>query len=109
MPARLGRRRNEQEERDLLVRQGALTALAKHPSWPTLEEVMNERIRVYEKEIVSKVFYGAGLDPERQAFIRGFVKGMAYTLAVPTGAEASLEKYLRQEGKTREEIQSGRS
>jgi len=107
IPRRRGR--SEQEQRDLLVTQGALTALANHPSWSTLEGVLDQRIKVYEKEITAAIFHGNGISLERQQFIRGFVKGMRYVLAVPTGAEVSLERYLRETGLTREELQSGRS
>lgn len=93
-----GRRLSEQERRNLTVRQGELSALASHPSWPVLEEEIARRVEVFERELVAKIFAGAGVDAERQAFLRGFVKGMRYVLAVPAGAEARLEDFLsRQE------------
>ena len=103
MPRR--RRLSEQEERDLSVRQGELTALAQHPSWPVLEAELEKRMRGFEKEISTFVLGNPhGLSLERQHFIRGFVKGMRYVLEVPAGAEASLERYLREQ---REEVGSG--
>src|SRR5215813_4158063 len=99
------RRRSEAEVRELVVRQGELTALAQHPSWPVLEAELEKRMRVFEKEITTFVFGNPhGLSLERQHFLRGFVKGMRYVLDIPTGAEASLERYLREQN---EEVTSG--
>lgn len=91
------RQLNEAERRALTIRQGELTALAQHPSWPVLEAVLDERRQVFERELLVKMLGGDGVPLERQAFIRGFVKGMAYVLAIPTGAEARLNEVLREE------------
>lgn len=91
------RQLSESERRDLLVRQGELTALAQHPSWPVLEAVLTDRREIFERELLVKLIGGDGIPLERQAFIRGFVKGMSYVLAIPTGAEARLAEVLREE------------
>ena len=96
------RRLSDAERRKLVIVEGELSALAQHPSWPTLEAAVQQRIDKFEKEIAVKVFGGSTIDVERQHFIRGFVKGIQYVLAVPTGAEASLEAYL----KSQEEVAS---
>ena len=91
------RRLSEQERRNLTVRQGELSALAQHPSWPVLEVEIERRREAFERELVAKIFAGQSVDLERQAFLRGFVKGMRYVLAVPAGAEARLDEYLRRQ------------
>jgi hypothetical protein len=91
------RRLSEEERRALTIRQGELTALAQHPSWPVLEAVLDERREVFERELLVKMLGGDGVPLERQAFIRGFVKGMAYVLAIPAGAEARLAEVLGDE------------
>jgi hypothetical protein len=91
------RRLTEQERRNLTVRQGELSALAQHPSWPILEVEIERRREAFERELVAKIFAGSSVDLERQAFLRGFVKGMRYVLAVPGGAEARLDEYLRRQ------------
>lgn len=96
------RRLTDAERRRLTIVEGELTALAQHPSWPTLEQAAQQRIEKFQREIAVKIFGGSSLDVERQAFIRGFVKGIQYTLSIPTGAEASLEAYL----KSQEEVAS---
>ena len=95
MPPR--RRLTEEERRALTLRQGELTALAHPPSWPVLEAVLDERREVFERELLVKMLGGEGIPLERQAFIRGFVKGMVYVLAIPTGAEARLSEVIREE------------
>jgi hypothetical protein len=103
MPRR--RRLTEEQQRELTLRQGELTALAQHPSWPVLEAEIEKRVRTFEREITAFVMGNPfGLPLERQHFIRGFIKGMRYVLAVPAGAEESLNKYLREH---REEVVSG--
>lgn len=91
------RRLTEQERRNLTVRQGELSALAQHPSWPVLEAEVGRRREVFERELVARIFGGQSVDQERQSFLRGFVKGMQYVLAVPAGAEARLDEYLRRQ------------
>lgn len=91
------KRPSPEVSRELLLRQGELTALAQHPSWPVLEAVLDERRAKFEREVLVFMLGGQGMSLERQAFIRGFVKGMAYTLAVPAGAESRLEEVLREE------------
>jgi hypothetical protein len=87
----------EQQRRDLIVRQGELTALAQHPSWPVLEAVLGERRERFEREVLAVALGGRGMPLERQAFIRGFFKGMTYVLSIPTNAEARLEDIVREE------------
>ena len=88
---------SEQERRDLIVRQGELTALAQHPSWPVLAAVLDTRRETFEREVMAAMLGGEGMSLERQAFIRGFFKGMAYVLAVPSNAETRLAAILEEE------------
>lgn len=90
------KRATEQERRDLIVRQGELTALSQHTGWPVLAAVVDDRVESYRREAANALMT-TGMTAERQAFIRGFLKGMDYVLAVPGGAEASLEQYLRRQ------------
>jgi hypothetical protein len=89
---------NEQERRDLIVRQGELSSLAKHTAWPVLKAVVEGREESFRRE-ASAALISTGMDQERQAFIRGFLKGMQYVLAVPDGAEPQLEALLRRQEK----------
>lgn len=91
------KRRTEEEQRALVVRQGELTALAQHPSWPVLEAVIEAKREEFMREIAVAIFAGLALPPERQAFIRGFLKGAQYVLVVPTNAQAALERELREQ------------
>lgn len=91
------RRLSEQEQRDLIVRQGELSALAQHPAWPVLEAVLDTRRAAFERELMVTMLGGSGMSLERQAFIRGFFKGMGYVLAIPTNAEQRLVEVLKEE------------
>jgi hypothetical protein len=87
----------EQERRDLIVRQGELAALEKHPAWPVLEAVLDVRRDKFEREVMAAMLGGKGMSLERQAFIRGFFKGMGYVLSIPSNAETRLEQILSEE------------
>jgi hypothetical protein len=88
---------SEQERRDLIVRQGELSALYQHPAWPVLEAVLAERRERFEHELLVTMFGGQGVTLERQAFIRGFFKGMAYVAQIPANAETRLAAILEEE------------
>ena len=88
---------SEQERRDLIVRQGELLALYQHPAWPVLEAVLDTRRQAFEREVLTVMLGGEGMSLERQAFIRGFFKGMAYVLSIPSNAETRLATILDEE------------
>lgn len=90
-------RGTEQERRDLIVRQGELLALFRHPAWPVLEAVLDVRRDKLERELIVMALGGEGMSLERQAFIRGFFKGMGYVLSVPSNAETALAAILEEE------------
>jgi hypothetical protein len=97
--ARPRRRVSPETERVLLARQAALTALTQHPSWEELvEEVGRKRTRI-EKIVLAKTLSGAQpVDPIEMSFLRGFVAGMEWFARVPAQAEASLERFLKEQG-----------
>jgi hypothetical protein len=95
---------NEEQQRRLITRGGALAALAQHPSWPD----MQEEVKLKEEKLRSLVLTMA-LSPnkpidQRQAdFVRGFIAGINWFVAVPDGAASRLETYLREHGIAAEE------
>jgi hypothetical protein len=92
-------RRTEQEIRDLIVRQGELTALADHPSWPVLEAVVAEEKKRTEKTLLAVTLYKEGTINEADIHAaRGYLRGLEYVLAVPRGAKTKLERELREGG-----------
>lgn len=97
MPRR--RRLSDDERRKLTLRQGDLTTLYQHPSWPTLEAEVDRK----EKLIINTLTALAlgtrtGITVEQQAYMRGFIHGMRWFVAVPASAERSLERFLREQG-----------
>lgn len=88
---------SEQERRNLIVRQGELNALYQHPAWPVLEAVLGDRREKFERELLVTLIGGDGVSLERQAFIRGFFKGMGYVLSIPANAETRLAAILEEE------------
>ena len=77
----------------------APTALTKHTAWPVLEAEVENKIERLEKLALAKTIGNPGAIPvEELHYLRGFVHGLRYILAVPTGAENRLEQYLRQQG-----------
>ena len=92
----------------LAQRQAEFTALSKHPSWPEFEAEVGRKITRLEKVILSRVLSSTTEFTQREIdYMRGFVNGMKWLVAVPAGAEQRLENYLReQERKARYERRS---
>jgi len=89
---------SEQERRDLMARQAALTALTKHPSWHDFLATVDEKIERVEKAMLSKTLYLRGpLEVEEVYYWRGFIHGLRYLVAAPEGAEARLEHFLHEQ------------
>ena len=96
------RRRLSNEARERLARtQASLSALSKHPSWPDFEAEVERKSQRIEQHVLA-VTLGAGVRaPVNEIDIyywRGFIQGMRYLAAVPSGAETRLEDYLRRQG-----------
>jgi hypothetical protein len=95
---RARKRLNEQERRDLMTRQASLTALTKHPSWPDFENEVGMKVERIERAIVSRVLLSRDpIDEQEILYWRGFVHGLRWLVAAPTGAEARLEHFLREQ------------
>lgn len=88
---------NEQQRRDLMTRQASLTALTKHPSWPVFENEVAMKVERIEKAVVSNTLLSRNpIDAEHILYWRGFIHGLRWLVAAPTGAEARLESFLRE-------------
>jgi hypothetical protein len=102
------RRLNDETQRELLARQGALTSLTKHPAWPDLQaEVMRKRQRI-EKLVLAKTIAakpGTINEPEI-TWLSGFIAGMEWFSQVPEQAEASLERFLKAQGVALEGVET---
>jgi hypothetical protein len=88
---------SEAERRNLTVRQGELSALAQHPSWPVLQNEVNAKQARIERVLVAKALSKDGLDPDDGAYLRGFIHGMRWFAAVPEQAEGALEAFLKRQ------------
>jgi hypothetical protein len=97
MPPRRSFQGSENERRNLIVRKGELAALYQHPAWPVLVAVLDERREKLERELLAMALGGNGMSLERQAFIRGFFKGVGYVLSIPSNAETRLAEILSEE------------
>lgn len=84
-----------------MARQAALTALTQHPSWGELvEEVGRKRTRI-EKLVLAKTLGNKPpADPHDLSYLKGFVHGMDWFAKVPSSAEGTLERFLREQGVT---------
>lgn len=93
------RRRSSEEQRELLVRDGDLTALAQHPGWAVLEAQAQEKREEVERRVLTIVLAGRGeIDTAELQFQRGFLSGLGWLLTVQAGAERRLETTLKRRG-----------
>lgn len=96
---------SEEQRRQAVLRQGDLTALTQHPSWPALEAVLEEKRASLQKVVLAEVL--GGMKPVNQTKVlywRGFLAGMGYMVSVCNGAEARLEEVLRDGVRTEEAV-----
>jgi len=107
MRSRARPRMSEQQQRDLMTTQASLTALTKHPSWPTLAAEIAKKEERLKQRVLALTLGSGNYTVEDIAFIRGFVAGMNYLVTVPENAEARLEDLLRKQG-IEQEVESGR-
>ena len=97
--ARPRRKLDPETQRVLISRQAALTALTQHPSWPELEAEVGRKRQRIEKLVLAKALGSKeAVDPVEIAYLRGFVHGMDWFARVPPSAEATLERFLRDQG-----------
>jgi hypothetical protein len=97
------RRLSEDDQRILRQRQANLTALSKHASWPELEAEVERQIVKIERQTVIALGlrlgrYGKEVNQREIDYLRGFISGIKWLIAVPTAAENSLEQYLQRQG-----------
>lgn len=89
---------SELEQRQLVTRGGALSALSQHPSWAELEaEVGRKRARL-ERHVLAQALSAGGFSQREADYLRGFISGIEWLVAVPTRAESTLERYLKEQG-----------
>jgi hypothetical protein len=92
------RKLTEEQRRALTIRQGELTALAQHPSWPVLQAVVEEQKARLERELLAKTLYAGGqVDAAQVYYYRGVLRGMRYVLAIAANAEARLREVMESE------------
>ena len=92
------RRLSEVEQRNLITRQGSLSALAQHPSWPDLRDEIDRKQARIERVLVANALGAKPLDQRQVDYLRGFIHGMRWFAAVPEQAEGALEAYLKKQG-----------
>lgn len=92
-------RLSDEDRRLLTQRQAELTALSKHPSWPELEKEVGRKQTRLEKHILARTLGSTSEFSQREIdYLRGFVNGMKWLVAVPVSAESSLERFLQRQG-----------
>lgn len=93
------RKLTEEQARHLVTTSGALAALQSHPSWENLKGEIGVK-----EEKCRRVIMAMAMNPNKPVdqrqidYLRGFIGGMHYIVAVPESAESTLENYLKEQG-----------
>jgi hypothetical protein len=89
-----------QQERDHVLRDGALASLAQHPSWPEFVEEIKEKEAFLRQQALAKFLSVAPVSQREVDYLRGFINGMKWVTTVPKTSENTLERYLKRQGVT---------
>ena len=79
-------------------RASALAAIAKHPSWPELEEEVERKIERLRRTAAMIALSEHGADQRKLDAIRGTIAALRWLVGVPKKAESTLEDFLREQG-----------
>jgi hypothetical protein len=86
-----------EQQNELNRRAAALGGLLKNPSWAEMEAALERKIERQEQTLLNVAKRAEGADQRKIDVIRGTIAGLRYVLGLPKNAEASLERYLREQ------------
>lgn len=87
------------EEQNVLNRQAAaLSAIAKHASWPDFVAAIETKIAKQQRLATTIALSDGGADQRRLDQIRGTIGALNWMLGVPQHSQKVLERFLREQG-----------
>jgi len=88
---------SREAQNELNRRAAALGAISKHPSWPELEAEIERKIEKLQRAAMRIALSDEGADQRRLDTIRGTIAGLRWMIGVPTRAESTVERFVREQ------------
>lgn len=87
-----------EQQNELNRRAAVIGGLLKNPAWIEVETALAAKIAAQEGILLRVAKDPEGADQRKIDRIMGTIAGLKYVLGLPKHAEASLERYLRDQG-----------
>lgn len=89
---------------ELNRRADLLSSLLRNPGWELMEAEIERKIERLKRTAMNVALHTAGADQSKLDTIRGTIAALTWIRGVPRNAEATLTRFLREQGFEEEEI-----
>ena len=96
-----------QTQAELNRRADLLSSLLRHPGWQLMEAEVERKIERLRKTATNIALQPGGADQSQLDTIRGTIAALQWMKGVPRHAEATLQRFLREQGIEEELIEGG--
>jgi|SRR5262252_8490487 len=96
-----------EDQREVQRRADRMSSLLPTQGWIELEAEVGRKIERLKKEAATLALNPDGADQRRLDVIRGTIAALRWFVGVPRNAQATLERYLREQGIEVEDERAG--
>jgi hypothetical protein len=89
---------SERTQAELNRRADLLSSLLRNPGWQFMEQEMDRQIEKLKRTATNVALHPAGADQSKLDTIRGTIAALHWMKGVPRHAEATLQRFLRDQG-----------
>jgi hypothetical protein len=98
---------NTQIQAELNRRADLLSSLLRAPGWHFMEEEIDRKIERLRRTAMNVALAPDGADQSKLDTIRGTIAALHWIKGVPRNAEATLQRFLEEQGFEEDEIDGG--
>lgn len=98
---------SEQTRAELNRRADLLSSLLRNPGWAFMEEEIDRKIERLKRTATNVALHPTGADQSKLDTIRGTIAALHWIKGVPRNAEATLQRFLEEQGIEEELIEGG--
>lgn len=93
-----------QAQAELNRRADLLSSLLRNPGWALMEEEIDRKVERLKRTATNVALQAGGADQSKLDIIRGTIAALMWMKGVPRHAEATLQRFLEEQGFEEEEI-----